>query len=737
LKVNGSGFTRDCSIHLGTAVLTTTFVSAKELTARVSLSTATKGQVYNVTVVPSTNIVSNAVHFTLKNPMPTVMALSPADTTLTFTPFTLTVTGKDFVPGAKIMQGSTLLTTTFVSSTKLMTSAIFANVAFGTEEDVTVINPGPGGGTSNSLSLVLDNPAPVVSSISPSLVLVGSSSTNLFIFGSGFQPDSVLKVGDTVLTPFGNFSGELIVSVPSSMLASPAMLTVSVTTPGPGGGEADGPSLTVGEPSPFLFWVSPTHFYSSASDQTLTLMGASFSPDTVVEWNGTPLTISRSATVVGRNAVQVTVPALLVAAGTATVKVLTPAPGGGSVTAAVVVSLPPPQIGSMSPGFVVPGGGSDLAVTIFGVDFVSGATVSWNGDTLTPDSVTATTIQVTVPAADVADAGVVKVVVVNPDASGSSLPASFAVDTNETAVVSLAQRVNDIDWDATRSVFYGSSLSADATHPHALLTIDPLAAGVTRAVTDFSEPGLLSVGADGDYLYAARGGVEEEWSLPDFTLRQTSSLATITAMRASPQYAHIVAVNTSAAGVEREYLLTDGQGLVNSSLQEPWDALDWGADGTHLYAGDNSRAGGDLVGFNFDLLGALTPVSTPGLWSGTRMHVDMASGLIYADGSTTVIDPAVPEVTSAIYPVSGVMIPDSTLGCAYFITQTTAQVTAGANDYTLSCYSTTDQTLTRSIVIPAVNGMPTKMMRWGNEGLAFITDGGYIYFVSGQIVTGN
>ena len=25
----------------------------------------------------------------------------------------------------------------------------------------------------------------------------------------------------------------------------------------------------------------------------------------------------------------------------------------------------------------------------------------------------------------------------------------------------------------------------------------------------------------------------------------------------------------------------------------------------------------------------------------------------------------------------------------------------------------------------------------GNEGLAFITDGGYIYFVSGQIVTGN
>jgi hypothetical protein len=81
------------------------------------------------------------------------------------------------------------------------------------------------------------------------------------------------------------------------------------------------------------------------------------------------------------------------------------------------------------------------------------------------------------------------------------------------------------------------------------------------------------------------------------------------------------------------------------------------------------------------------------------------------------------------------MVPDSSLGCAYFIVQTPAQV--GTTDYTLSCYSTTDQTLTRSLVISAVNGAPTKLMRWGNEGLAFITDAGSIYFVSGQIVTGN
>lgn len=29
------------------------------------------------------------------------------------------------------------------------------------------------------------------------------------------------------------------------------------------------------------------------------------------------------------------------------------------------------------------------------------------------------------------------------------------------------------------------------------------------------------------------------------------------------------------------------------------------------------------------------------------------------------------------------------------------------------------------------------MMRWGNEGLAFITDAGYIYLVSDEIVNGN
>ena len=118
------------------------------------------------------------------------------------------------------------------------------------------------------------------------------------------------------------------------------------------------------------------------------------------------------------------------------------------------------------------------------------------------------------------------------------------------------------------------------------------------------------------------------------------------------------------------------------------------------------------------------------------MHVDAASGLIYADNSTNIIDPEALSVTAS-FPVSGVMVPDSTLGCAYFITQTAAQVLAAAGDWTLSCYSTTDQTLTRSLVISAVNGAPTKMLRWGNEGLVFMTDAGYIYFVSGQVVTGN
>ncbi|HEY1773879.1 MAG TPA: IPT/TIG domain-containing protein [Gammaproteobacteria bacterium] len=751
MKLTGR-FTPDCKVYLGNTALTTKFVSSSELTATVNVASVTRGQDYSITVEATSNgFSSNAMTFTLYNPVPKVTALTPATVTVGAAPFTLQVTGKGFVSNSKVMVGSTAVTTTYASSTVLKAQVDLSAATTGGTYAVSVKNPAPSGGASAALTLDLENAVPVITSISPSSEPVSAQSGQLVVFGTGFQPTSVVQLSGTPLNTTYISHTELVAGIPAGALASPAYLAVGVSTPAPGGGSSNTATLTAGEIAPFLFWVSPTHLYVGGNaDQTLTLRVTQFSSNTLVEWNGTPLTVTRSSPagnlLQGGGLVQVTVPSNLLTVGTATVKAVTPAPGGGSVSQAVAVSIQPPEIDSLSPGFVAPGGG-DFTLTINGEDFDPSATVLWNGQQLTITLQSSTQIQATVRAAESASSGVASVAVVNPAATGGpSLPASFAVDSSGTAVVPLAQAVNDIAWDPSRAVIYGSIPSSDANKPNSIATIDPIAAGIVTAspigISDW-EPRLLSVSGDDSFIYVSvTQSAIVSLELPSFGLYQYFAIGSgITALQASPTIPHVFAANVVYSGfhTEQGYLWMDNLDLMIGVTPEPWDTLAWSADGTHLYAGDTFNSGNDLVAVDFDLLGSTqeTTASTPGIWNGTQMHLDAASGLIYADNSTAVIDPTGPSITSAVYPVSGVMIPDSTLGCAYFITQTAAQITAAAGDWTLSCYNTTDQSLTRSLVIPSVTGTPTKMMHWGNEGLVFITDGGMIYFVSGQVVTGN
>lgn len=762
LRVVGSRFTRDCKVHVGSTAFATTYVSSRELTIRLNLSAVATARRYNVTVIPSTGIASNVAHFTVDNPMPTVMALSPVSTMAVSgaNPPTITVTGTGFQPTSRVNVNGVAVSTQYISATELAASPPAyptMNMGVGADYDISVSTPGPGGGTSGTLTFTVLNNAPALTALSPSMLpTVAFGARTFFIQGTGLQSNSVVQING-VTYPFdlvfvdGQY--ELDGALPVDSYSVGAIVPVTVTNPAPGGGTSNTLTLTVDNPAPSLQWISPVQAHAGSGDMTLTLRTLGYNAGSAVEWNGTPLqgVTSVTTTLSGTTTqfLRVTVPAAdLATAGTATVALVNPAPGGGTAQTAFTVIQPPPEIDALSPGFIGTGGG-DFTLTLSGQDFDPSATVFWNADQLVISSISATQIQVTVPAAEVSGAGVAKLTVVNPVATGgASLPASFAVDDSGTAVVPLAQQVNDLVWDPTRAVFYGSIPFDDAAHPKSIATVDPALAGIiatTPEITSTSNPNLLSMSSDGVLIYvngSSSGDPVLRYTLPAFTLDQKFLLGgLVTTLQVSPRFSRVFAVNQVFGGAtpSQPELFMDALELVNTHGWEPWDAAAWAADGSHLYAGDNTDAGNDLVSMDFDLLGntIATPTSTPGVWMGTDMHLDQASGLIYADKSTKVIDPTVPKFTSAVYPVSGVMVPDSTLGCAYFITQTAAQVTAGNNDYTLSCYSTTDQTLTRSLVIPSIVGAPTKMLRWGNEGLAFITDAGYIYFVSGQVVTGN
>jgi hypothetical protein len=63
--------------------------------------------------------------------------------------FTLTVNGTGFAAGARVHWNRTALTTTFVSGSQLTATVPAAHIAHGGTASVRVVNPGPGGASSN------------------------------------------------------------------------------------------------------------------------------------------------------------------------------------------------------------------------------------------------------------------------------------------------------------------------------------------------------------------------------------------------------------------------------------------------------------------------------------------------------------------------------------------------------------------------------------------------------------
>jgi hypothetical protein len=85
---------------------------------------------------------------TLMNPTPTLVGTNPAS--VGTGSFSLTVSGTKFISGAQVLFGTTPLATTFVSSTQLTATGSAPTVGV---FSISVVNPDPGGSSSNTLNL--------------------------------------------------------------------------------------------------------------------------------------------------------------------------------------------------------------------------------------------------------------------------------------------------------------------------------------------------------------------------------------------------------------------------------------------------------------------------------------------------------------------------------------------------------------------------------------------------------
>lgn len=425
LTVNGSTYVSGAVVQWNGSALPTTFVNSGQLTATVPSSDLLTAGTASVTVL-SNSLLSNPATFTIDNPLAGANTLVPNNAVVGGPAFTLTVNGSNFVSGSTVLWNGSARSTTFVNSGQVTAAISASDIATAGTVNVSVFNPAPGGGTSNTLPFAVGNPVPSLTSLSPTGKNVGSASFTLTVKGTNFVNGATVNWNGAVLTTTFKSSTELTATVPATDLKTAGVFPVTATNPAPAGGTSSSLPFVVSNLKPTITSLSPSSATAGGAQFTLTVNGTKFVSGSVVNWAGSP----RTTTYISATKVTAFITAADIAKpGTYKVTVTTSAPGGGtSAPSNFAVNNPPPTLISISPSSATHGGLA-FTLTATGTSYVPSSVINWNGKKLTTTYVSNTTLTTTVPATDIKTAGTASVTVTTPaPGGGTSAAKTFTIN---------------------------------------------------------------------------------------------------------------------------------------------------------------------------------------------------------------------------------------------------------------------------------------------------------------------
>jgi len=171
-------------------------------------------------------------------------------------------------------------------------------------------------------------PSPALVSISPSATSPGSAAFNLFVQGSNFQPNSVVRWNNSDRqTTF--VSGTLLqAQITAADVANAGTANVTVSTANAGESVAASFKIEANRPVPLVTRLSPASQAAGATtQQELTVFGADFTPQSEIRYNNN----AKATTFVNSTQLTTTLqPADFASAADNKITVFTPGPGGGT-----------------------------------------------------------------------------------------------------------------------------------------------------------------------------------------------------------------------------------------------------------------------------------------------------------------------------------------------------------------------------------------------------------------------
>jgi uncharacterized repeat protein (TIGR01451 family) len=258
-----------------------------------------------------------------------------------------------------------------------------------------------------------NNPAPTITSISPTGVLAGSPSQTLTFTGTGYISSTAATLNGAALQTTYVSATSLQAAVPAAALAAGQVVNLVLSNPEPGGGSSAPSNFSIMSPTPALTGLSPRSVPQGVP-ATITVNGSGFEANSVVMYNGA----ARPTTFVNGTTLQVSLTAAdLQSFGSGQISVNNPGPGGSNTTPTeLVIAATVPTILSVNPSSVAVNTSSNVptSISIFGSGFAANATVQANG-TFVPVTVqNGTNITVSLASTFFAAAGSIQLVVSNP-----------------------------------------------------------------------------------------------------------------------------------------------------------------------------------------------------------------------------------------------------------------------------------------------------------------------------------
>jgi len=400
-------------------------------------------------------------------------------------PYTCTVTSGALPPGVTLSNCSLSGTPTAVGT-------------FNVTVQVTDSSSPPLSVT-QAFTLTVNNPAPTITSLSPSSATAGGVAFTLTVNGNGFLTASVVQWNGSARTTTFVSSTQVTAAIPASDIAAAGTANVTVSNPAPGGGTSSATTFTINNLVPTLASLNPSSATAGSAGFTLTVNGSNFMATSVVQWNGA----ARTTTFVSSAQLTAAIPASdIAAAGTASVTVFNPAPGGGTsstltftITAA---NNPVPVVTTLSPSSTTAGGGA-FTLTVNGSNFVATSVVRWNGSARTTTFVSGAQVTAAIPASDIAAVGTANVTVFNPaPGGGTSNTAVFNINNPAPAVTTLSPSSTAAGGGAFTLTVNGSNFMATSVvqwNGAARTTTFVSSAQVTAAIpaSDIAATGMAQV----------------------------------------------------------------------------------------------------------------------------------------------------------------------------------------------------------------------------------------------------